>query len=120
MPCHSFMIWTGTTTRHMYYLRDFTSCMEFYFLIDCTLSRKHRQAYMSTGCVHACSCLHNLQQGGMIMLHELFQKHEAFACDMFPDEKKQPGYFWPFYATSGITYFLPCHFWPWHKAAKSG
>ena len=27
------------------------------------------------------------------MLHELFQKHEAFACDMFTDEKSSQGIF---------------------------
>ena len=53
---------------------------------------------MSTGCVHVFSCLHNLQEGCMIMLHELFQKHEAFACNMFTDEKSSQGIF--------------CHFMP--------
>ena len=48
---------------------------------------------MSIGCVHAFSCLHNLQEGGKIMLHELFQKHETFACDMFTDEKSSQGIF---------------------------
>ena len=54
----------------VYYLRDFTSCMQHYFLIDCTLSMKHRQAYMRTGCVRVCSCLQNLQNVGMIMPHD--------------------------------------------------
>ena len=47
----------------------------------------YRLAHMSTGCIHVCSSLHNLQQGGMIMLHELFQKHEAFTCHMLTHEK---------------------------------
>ena len=48
---------------------------------------------MSTGCVHVFSCLHNLQEGGMIMLHELFQKHKALVCGMFTDEKRSQGIF---------------------------
>ena len=33
--------------------------------------QKYRQADMSTVCVPAYSCLHNLQLRGMIMLHKL-------------------------------------------------
>ena len=44
------------------------------------------------------------------MLHKLFQRHATFACHMFADEKKQPAYFWPFYATSGIKYFFAMPF----------
>ena len=103
--CHAinFVIWTSITTL----LKDFTSCMEWYLLvIDSILSSKHMQAYMSIMCAPVCSCLHNLQQGGMIMLHKLFQRHEAFACHMFTDEKIIQGIFWSFYATKWHMPFL--------------
>ena len=41
-----------------------------------------------------CTCmfyLYNLQNGGVIMLHKIFQKHEAFACYMLADEKSSQG-----------------------------
>ena len=50
------------------------------------------------------------------MLHKLFQKHETFACYKFTNEKVAKAYFMPL---SGIKYFLPCNFWPWHETAKS-
>ena len=62
---------------------------------------------MSTACVHVFSCLHNLQEGGMIVLYELFQKHEAFACKIFTDEKTSQGIFGHFMPL--VAYNIFCH-----------
>ena len=40
-----------------------------------------------------CSCLRNLHQEVMIMLHKLFQDYETFACQVFSDEKIFQGIF---------------------------
>ena len=65
---------------------------------------------MYTSCAPVRSCQHNLQQGGMIMLHKLLPKHETLVCHIMTDIKKQSGHFGPFYATSAIQYFFAMPF----------
>ena len=52
------------------------------------------------------------------MLHDSKSMKHLLATRLLM--KKAARVFWPFYATSGIQYFLPCYFWPWHKMVKSG
>ena len=100
----------------VYYLRV-TSCMKWYLLIDSILTSNCRQVYMFTGCVPAFSCFHNLQKGGLIMLHKLLQRHKAFPCHMFSNQKYSQcifGHFMPLVAQNIICHaiFGPGIKWP--------
>ena len=118
--CHAinFMIWTSHIAYH---LRDFTSCMEWYLVIESFLGSNHRQAHISSRRVHVCFYLHNLQRGDMAMLPKLFQKTWSICLTHGYWWKKQPGYHWQVDAYSGVNFFRHAifdHGTKWQKVAS--
>ena len=99
MPCHNLHDMTDQPNYILYYLRYSTPFTEWYLLIDIILSSKHRRAYAYV--YQVCICIFlpaNLHQGGIIISHSLFKKHEEFVCQChtFSDDRSCLGIFGPF------------------------
>ena len=65
---------------------------------------------MSTRCVPMCACLYNLQQGCMIMLGKLFQKHEKLFVTCLLMKKAARAFFGNFMTLGSIKYFFAMSF----------